>query len=197
MGENRFDIKTTDCKTETFVVGGLKNSTEYTFLIQACIDGVWSSFNSSDFVSFSTINIKPVIVSADASGDGQVTISWNPVQNASCYAISECLDNNKFKTINVGIIDTTYTISDLSNNKTHRFLVQSCVNGCWSKFSDTDYVEVMPTGQIKPYSVSCVPGDSSIQLSWGHVSGAQCYSVCICLRENRFDIINALKREYF
>ncbi|MGI6045519.1 MAG: N-acetylmuramoyl-L-alanine amidase, partial [Eggerthellaceae bacterium] len=171
-----YSTYTYDCTDTKYTINNLKTASTYTFLVQAYIDGAWSKFTTSDLVSVVVTGSAPTNVKATASGDGEVTLTWNAVKGATKYAVAEKLSSGKYKTSSNAITSTTYTVSDLANGKTHQFLVQAYVNGTWSPASDFFLVSATPTGTVKP-AVSAVPKVTSVELSWGSVPGATKYAV--------------------
>ena len=53
-----------------------------------------------------------------------MTLSWDKVEGATKYAIAEYIDGG-YKTYTLDCKETKYTIEDLANNYTHKFLVQA------------------------------------------------------------------------
>ena len=80
-------------------------------------------------------------VKVEATGDGSVTLSWDKVEGATKYAIAEYIDGG-YKTYTLDCKETKYTIEDLANNYTHKFLVQANVGGKWSLCSTDLLVSV-------------------------------------------------------
>ena len=110
-------------------------------------------------------------------GNGTVTLTWEPISGATKYAIAEYV-NGKYKTFTTKCTETTYTISNLSNGKTHYFLVQANVDGKWSSSSPSMVVEATPHGIIAP-QVEAIAGDRSVRLNWESVPGATKYAVAV------------------
>ena len=119
----------------------------------------------------------PANVSAEPSGDGEVLVSWDAVPGAESYAIAERLPGGAFRTFTYDCIGTSYTVSDLANGVEHAFLVQARVGGRWSSFSSADLVRAAPSGTVRPGAPGVDPLDSSAELSWGAVPGAESYAV--------------------
>ena len=119
----------------------------------------------------------PANVSAEPSGDGEVLVSWDAVPGAESYAIAERLPGGAFRTFAYDCLGTSYTVSDLANGVEHAFLVQARVGGRWSSFSSADLVRATPSGTVRPGAPGVDPLDSSAELSWGAVPGAESYAV--------------------
>jgi lipoprotein-anchoring transpeptidase ErfK/SrfK len=174
--DSGYSTYTYKCTSTSYTVTGLNGNTNYQFLVQAYIDGAWSKFTSSDLVSVLTTDMIPRNVSATATGDGEVTLTWDAVDGATKYAIAEKLSTGKYKNFSTVHTATNYIADNLSNEKTHQFLVQAYVEGRWSPASDDLLVSATPTGTVKP-TVSAVPRAMKVDLSWDRVPGASRYAV--------------------
>ena len=169
---------TYDCRGTSYTVRGLDNGRSYEFLVQARVGGRWSSFSESDITRALVRDPSaPANVSAEPSGDGEVLVSWDAVPGAESYAIAERLPGGAFRTFTYDCLGTSYTVSDLANGVEHAFLVQARVGGRWSSFSSADLVRATPSGIVRPGAPGVDPLDSSAELSWGAVPGAESYAV--------------------
>ena len=83
---------TTSCSGESFKASGLPNGTSYRFLVQACVYGRWTSFSDSDLVSATPSDPSAPAPRAEATGDGEVTLTWEPVEGAERYAVVFIID---------------------------------------------------------------------------------------------------------
>ena len=115
---------------------------------------------------------------AEATGDGEVTVSWKAVAGAERYAVAERLPGGSYRTYTLDEKGTSYKVADLANGVAHRFLVQARVNGSWSSTADGYLCSAAPSGTVRP-KVSAKAGDRSVELSWGHVPGATRYAVAV------------------
>ena len=115
---------------------------------------------------------------ATASGDGQVTLSWDAVPGATNYAVAEYV-NGKYAILTSTLpSDTTsYTVSNLGNGYEHQFLVQAKVGGYWSSDNTSLLVSGTPQGTTKPGNIQATGTKNSIELSWDAVPGATKYAV--------------------
>lgn len=176
LGSSAWTTATYDCRDTSYTVGGLANGVEYEFVVQASVNGAWTAFSSVDVVACKPVDAASPAVTATATGDGQVTLSWGAVDGAERYAVAEKLGDGTYKTFTLDETGTTYVVSDLANGVSHRFLVQARVDGRWSSVSDALLVSCTPAGATKP-SVVAAAGDGAIHLSWNRVSGATRYLV--------------------
>ena len=166
---------TYDCTETNYTVKGLENGNEYQFLVQAFVDGRWTSYSDKDLFTCTLIPMPEA--RAEATGDGAVTLSWGAVDGAEAYAVAEYV-GGRYVTYTLDCRDTTYTVSDLANGYEHSFLVQAKVGGRWSSFGPANLVKATPEGAMKP-SVSARPADRSVTLTWEPVPGAERYAVAV------------------
>ena len=116
--------------------------------------------------------------SAEATGDGEVTVSWKAVAGAERYAVAEKMADGSYRTYTLDEKGTSFKVSDLANGVTHRFLVQARVDGSWSSTADGYLCSAAPSGTVRP-KAAAKAGDGSVELSWGHVPGATRYAVAV------------------
>ncbi len=171
-----FNTYTYDCTGTSYEIDGLENGKTYTFLVQAYANGRWNNFTSDDYLTCKLVPSPEA--AAEATGDGEVTVSWKPVAGAERYAVAERLKDGSYRTYTLDEKGTSYRVSDLANGVTHRFLVQARVGGSWSSAADGHLCSAAPSGTVRP-RVSAKAGDRSVELSWGHVPGATRYAVAV------------------
>ena len=169
---------TLDCAEESYTVKGLSNGTSYKFLVQAWNGSSWSPFSDADLVACRPSDPRAPEAQAEATGDGEVTVSWKAVAGAERYAVAERLADGSYRTYTLDEKGTSFKVSDLANGVTHRFLVQARVDGSWSSTADGYLCSAAPSGTVRP-KVSAKAGDRSVELTWGHVPGATRYAVAV------------------
>ena len=174
--DGSFNTYTYDCTGTSFEIDELENGKAYTFLVQAYVNGHWNTFTSDDYLTCKLIPSPEA--AAEATGDGEVTLSWKAVDGAERYAVAEKMPDGSYRTFTLGEKGTSYKVSDLANGVTHRFLVQARVAGSWSSAADGYLCSAAPSGTVRP-KVSAKAGDRSVELSWGHVPGATRYAVAV------------------
>ena len=184
VGSGDYVGHTRDAAGTSYTVAGLRAGTEYEFVVTAYIGvaGAWSRFDESDLVRVSLNGSSPgqstaPSFTAQASGDGQVTLSWQPVSGAERYGISELMADGQYRAISRTAMGTSYTVSDLANGYEHRFLVQAYVGGSWSSPSTSLVKGATPQGTVKPGNVRASVSGSSVTLTWDPVPGAERYAV--------------------
>ena len=174
--DGSYKTYTLSCTATSYTVAGLVNGRSYDFLVQAKVDGAWSPFSPSDLVSAAPFDpASPKNVTAAASGSGEVTLSWDPVDGAQAYAVAEYVGGG-YRTYTTSCASTSYTVGDLSNGKEHSFLVQARVGGRWSAVSADLHVSATPQGPTRP-EPKAEPGNGTVKLTWDKVPGATKYAV--------------------
>ena len=174
--DGSYKTYTLSCTATSYTVAGLVNGRSYDFLVQAKVDGAWSPFSPSDLVSAAPFDpASPKNVTAAASGSGEVTLSWDPVDGAQAYAVAEYVGGG-YRTYTTSCAATSYTVGDLSNGKEHSFLVQARVGGRWSAVSADLHVSATPQGPTRP-EPKAEPGNGTVKLTWDKVPGAIKYAV--------------------
>ena len=174
--DGSFKTYTYDCTGTSYEIDGLENGKTYTFLVQAYANGDWNTYTSDDYLTCKLIPSPEA--HAEATGDGEVTVSWKAVAGAERYAVAEKMADGSYRTYTLDEKGTSFKVSDLANGVTHRFLVQARVDGSWSSTADGYLCSAAPSGTVRP-KVSAKAGDRSVELSWGHVPGATRYAVAV------------------
>ena len=172
--DGSFDTYTYDCTGTSFVIDGLTNGRVYKFLVQAYVNGSWSSFNADDYTKCDLIPWPRA--TASPAGDGEALIEWGAVDGAERYAVAEVMPGGSYRNLDLGVSGTSYLASGLANGVEHRFLVQALVGGRWSSFGEGQYCAVTPLGAVRP-APAAAAGDGRVSLSWAPVSGAERYAV--------------------
>ena len=174
--DGSFDTYTNDCTGTSYEIDGLENGKTYTFLVQAYANDRWNTFTTDDYLTCKLVPSPEA--SAEATGDGEVTVSWKAVAGAERYAVAEKMADGSYRTYTLDEKGTSFKVSDLANGVTHRFLVQARVDGSWSSTADGYLCSAAPSGTVRP-KVKAKAGDRSVELSWGHVPGATRYAVAV------------------
>ena len=173
--ESGYHTYTYDCTETSYTVTGLENGEDYQFLVQAYVDGHWTSFSDRDIFSCTLIPMPEARV--ESRGAAPLPLSWAAAAGAEAYAVAEYV-GGRYVTYTLDCRDTTYTVSDLANGYEHSFLVQAKVGGRWSSFGPANLVKATPEGAMRP-SVSAEPADRSVALTWDPVPGAERYAVAV------------------
>ncbi len=175
--DGKYSLYTTDCYGTSYTIGErFPIGSACTVLVQAYVDGRWTSDDASQRFTFYVIPTpKP---QASPSGDGQVRLSWQPVPGAQAYAVAK-YEGGRYSvlTSTLPASAASYTVGNLGNGYEHAFLVQAKVGGRWSSDSTSLLVRATPTGTTKPGNVTATAGSGSVSLSWSAVPGAERYAV--------------------
>lgn len=179
------DWKTAKVSRTTFAytATGLTNDRNYEFAVKAAVNGQWTTIASSDkVVKKPTSKVtKPIITSAVADDDQQVTLKWSTVKGATAYRVAYKTSKTSWKNV-AKVNGTSYSVKGLTNGTNHAFVVQALVNGKWTVASTNEVVKVVPRAN-NPVIKTAEPGDGSVALAWNAVSGASGYKVCYKLAE--------------
>ncbi len=175
---NSYKTYSLDVKESSYLVSGLNPGNTYRFLVQAFVNGRWSSSSDTNLCEAVLEDVRsPQNVKATCPGDGKIQLTWDFVPNATRYAIAE-YKNGSYVTFTTNCLATSYTVSNLTNGRVHKFLVQAYVDGAWSAYGDALLVDAVPHGVIVP-RVTGKAGDLCANLSWDRVSGATRYAVAV------------------
>ena len=164
-----------DHKATSYEVKDLNLGEKHRYLVQAFVDGAWSKYSEDDLVEVIVPDEKSPKAKAEATGDGQVTLSWDLVPGADRYAIAEYIDGG-YRTYTTSCKGQSYTVDNLGNGNEHKFLIQAQVNGKWSAASPDLLVAATPHGVMAP-TVKTKAGDLSATLEWNSVPGATRYAI--------------------
>lgn len=175
-GASSWKTATYECKDCEYELNELDNGYCYDFIVQARLDGRWSSFTAENIVACTPYDPISPVATASCAGDGRVLLTWSAIDGADAYAVAEKMSDGTYKTYSYSVTGTAFDVSNLVNYVEHIFLVQARVNGRWSSTSDGLLVSCTPEGNTKP-AMTATAGDCSIYLAWNAVSGAQNYIV--------------------
>ena len=158
---------TLDEKGTSFRVSDLANGVTHRFLVQARVDGSWSSTADGYLCSAAPSGTVRPRVEAKA-GDGSVELSWGHVPGATRYAVA-VRQGSGYKTYALDCAKESYTVKGLSNGTSYKFLVQAWNGSSWSPFSDADLVACTTLGTpIMGKSAASVSSMVSLYNSTGH-----------------------------
>ncbi|MGN0699795.1 MAG: choice-of-anchor J domain-containing protein, partial [Oscillospiraceae bacterium] len=108
------------------------------------------------------------------AGDGQVTLKWNKVPDATYYRV---MVNDGTKWTGYNTTELTYTVKDLTNGKKYGFAVKAYAGGAYGETSDIVYAT--PKANTVPQNVKAGAGDGKVQVKWDAVTGATSYRVMV------------------
>ncbi|MBI4650984.1 fibronectin type III domain-containing protein [Candidatus Desantisbacteria bacterium] len=128
-----------------------------------------------------TTNVPAVPTNVNAvAGDGQITISWNSVSDATSYNIYWSTNTGVSKSNSkISGLPSPYTHTALTNGITYYYVV-TAVNSAGESNVSTE-VSAKPVAVSKipniPSNVSAASGDGQITISWNSVSDATSYNI--------------------
>lgn len=108
--------------------------------------------------------------------NGKITITWDAVDNAKCYALYMKDVSGNVTLVHNRITANTYSCTVQPNGQTLGFVVKAYANKEWGGYSKTGWVTV--TSSVRPPStVTVTPGAGSATVTWELVPGAQVYAL--------------------
>ncbi|MGN1304819.1 MAG: lectin like domain-containing protein [Oscillospiraceae bacterium] len=112
------------------------------------------------------------------AGNGEVTISWDPVENVKFYVVYRYSSKTATKSdAHIITLETTHTFSSLENNTTYYFRV-TAMNDNLEESPMSDWVSATPCEKPDaPQNLSSLAGDTRAVLFWDAVENAESYNV--------------------
>jgi hypothetical protein len=124
--------------------------------------------------------VQPAITSV-VSGDGSLRVTWGTVSGAESYEVYYHTSDTTTGVTKFGteFTDTTTTITGLTNYTLYYVWVKAKNSAGSSDFSQSSSGTPTETPVVlaQPTITSIVPGDGSLTVTWGTVSGAENYEV--------------------
>lgn len=109
-------------------------------------------------------------------GDGQVVVSWAPAERATYYVIQKGTSTGVYTKVVKSAAQSPYTDKEVINGTTLYYIVIA-VNSKGST-NATEEVGLTPSaGPISFGTLTATVADSSVNLSWGNLSGALSYQI--------------------
>ena len=102
---------------------------------------------------------------------GKVVLNWSPVSGAVGYIVRRATNSAGPFTLVMSVTETNYTDAGLNSGATYYYQI-SAVNA--AGVSTNASIMVVPA-PLAPLSLSAVPGDGQVTLSWTSVPGATGY----------------------
>jgi pectate lyase/pectin methylesterase-like acyl-CoA thioesterase len=160
---------------------GLRSDTAYYYRVTPGNEGGLGKSKLLEKVSPAPALGAPVLLNAIA-GSGKVELSWSSVKEAASYKVSRSTVNGGPYTVisGAGVTGTSFTDTGAENGAAYYYVVSAVTGLQESRISNqlkaTPY-EPVPGAPQQPAAVTAVADDSSVQLSWQPVQGAEGYNV--------------------
>lgn len=171
---------------ETATVTSLINGTEYGFWVQVYKNAKYSKDPDTANLVLATPTAPvpkdetPANLKATA-GDKKVDLTWDAVDGAEKYRVCVFQNGKLKKYLNVTGKESA-TVTSLKNGTEYGFWVQVYKDGKYSKDPDTANLvlatpKTAPVPEVAPNSLTAVPGNKKVDLTWDAVDGAEKYRV--------------------
>lgn len=156
---------------------GLSNGYKYYFAVRAKNGAGLSPWTTADAVSAVPVSApaKPAITVKN--GNGQVTLTWNKVPNATSYVIYMYNANTGLYTQIAETSLITYTRAGLANGATYKFAVRARNASGLSPWTTADAVTGRPIAPPAKPVVKATAGNGRVTLSWNKISNAASYVI--------------------
>ena len=164
----------TGLTTTMYIVNGLTSETEYCFSITA-VNKIAES-DKSEKACATTFKEKPIapVVTAIATSDSEITLTWNEVENALSYKVYQGTE-----ALAIELTETTYTIENLEAETKYCFNVTAVNEIGESEKSEDACATTLeaPKAPAAPVVTATADGESSIILRWDAVENALSYNI--------------------
>ena len=164
----------TGLTTTMYIVNGLTPETEYCFSITA-VNKIAES-DKSEKACATTFKEKPIapVVTAIATSDSEITLTWNEVENALSYKVYQGTE-----ALAIELTETTYTIENLEAETKYCFNVTAVNEIGESEKSEDACATTLeaPKAPAAPVVTATADGESSIILRWDAVENALSYNI--------------------
>ncbi|MEW6697476.1 MAG: fibronectin type III domain-containing protein [Bacillota bacterium] len=157
---------------------GLTNGTAYYYVVRA-VNASGDSERSNEVIATPVNPPDPPAGLAALAGNGQITLTWNPVAKAATYKVFRSeVTGGPYTQIAAGWDDTGFTVTGLTNGKKYYFVVKATNPAGDSTFSNqAGAAPGALTIPNAPTGLTAMAGDGLAVLSWNPVAGAAGYKV--------------------
>jgi len=161
-------------------IDGLSGNTQYDFRIRAENANDNSDWQERLFIETGKIPLSsPTLIEVESTGSRTVRVSWNPIADASGYAV-EYSPNDDFENATQITVDNTSTTLPVRANTTYYVRVMALGTGDFSNsnWSQSESAHT-PAIQLDPPMLIDVraTGSYSINVSWNAVVNASGYTI--------------------
>ncbi|MCT4566050.1 MAG: fibronectin type III domain-containing protein [Maledivibacter sp.] len=160
-------------QNKSITINGLAPLTTYTYKVKAKNEeGIETVFSSP--VSGTTLNPPPKKVSevTATATSNEITIYWNPVDNATSYEVEadggEPIDNGT---------NLSYTHIQLLPNSEHNYRVRAKNGEVEGEWSEAITKSTLPLAPVIPTNINTLSTENTITLTWNAVGNAVSYDI--------------------
>ncbi len=172
--DGKYTAVNTKIGKTNYIIKNLVNGKRYYFLVQANVDGKWSSANVNHLVS--GIPVESVIPEPIVTvGNTKIALSWEAIPGAEKYSVYR-YEDGKYIRITNNTVKTNIIVKGLENGKEYKFLVQSYINSKWSSASTRYLVSGIPVLSTIT-SPTVIAGDKQLTINWEAIPGVSRYSL--------------------
>ena len=178
VNETEISPCVSDLTATEYVVKELTNGTEYKFLVRAFVNGEWSRFSESNYVSATPAAALKVTNVRTEPMDGAVKVTWDSLDGAEMYRVYKYLNDTYTRVFTGNASATSTVVNDLTNGTRYGFAVTAKVNGAWTVYSELVYEIPVSENTVLPLqNVAATAGDGQVTISWDAVANAEMYRV--------------------
>lgn len=159
------------------------NGTKYRCVVTNSKNGTTANINSD--AATLTVNPAPIVpplapnIHPAVPGDSKVTISWEPVADATEYKVFKSTVSGMYDAAEQSVSGSVYSceIGGLSNGTTYYFVVRSAKEGIESANSDQVVATPLAASPGMPSITTVTEGDRHVYIGWSSVTGASGYKI--------------------
>ncbi|WP_081417500.1 pectinesterase family protein [Paenibacillus sp. Soil522] len=168
----------TNMTGNAYTDNGLANGQTYYYVVTA-VNIAGESVPSQEMAATPVAPLQSPSGLQAAAGDGQATITWQPVASAESYTVKRStVSGGPYTPVATGLSGTAYTDTSLTNGTAYYYVVSA--NGGGTISSNSPQVRVIPApanGTPAAPAVNLEAGNSQVRISWTASDGALSYNV--------------------
>jgi fibronectin type 3 domain-containing protein len=135
------------------------------------------AFSGGQVSALATVLPAPTGLAA-TSGDGQVSLSWDPISGATSYTVKRATaPGGPYNTQQSGVTAASFVDTGATNGTTYYYVVSASNLGGESANSAEVSATPLPPIPDAPATLTAIPGNASVTLLWSEAQGADSYTV--------------------